>query len=120
MIDNGVVVTHVQWFWPDEGLWCYAELDGERWAARHVEVRVHDRTFLAAASLAEVLEARDAGGLAAVSAYEHRYGVLPEAPFPTTTTGDQPPIEPIAADTFERLWREGRRARDGLHGQPPG
>ncbi|MBB2949109.1 hypothetical protein FB565_008914 [Actinoplanes lutulentus] len=112
MIDTDAVVTYIQWSWPDEDLWCYDELDGERWSTRHIEIRAHDRTFLAAASLAEVLEARDSGEPGAVQAYEHRYGVVPEAPFPTSTADGEPPIGPISAEEFERLWQQGRQARE--------
>lgn len=118
MIDTGGVATYVQWFRPDEDLWCYDELDDERWATRHIEVRAHDQTFLAAASLAEVLEARDSGGPGAVDRYEHRYGVVPEAPFPVAATDGEPAIEPIPAERFERLWQQGRQAREWLHSHP--
>jgi hypothetical protein len=39
VIDTGGVATYVQWFPPDENLWCYDELDDERWSTRHLEVR---------------------------------------------------------------------------------
>ena len=111
-------MTYVQWYWPDDDLWCYDELDDERWSMRHIEVRAQDRTFVAAASLTEALEASDAGDPSAIRAYERRYGIVPEASFPTATADDQPPIEPIAAETFERLWQRGRQAREMHHGHP--
>jgi hypothetical protein len=47
-------------------------------------------------------------GVDAAIAYEHRYGILPDAPFPTATAEDEPSIEPIPAEKFERLWQQGR------------
>jgi hypothetical protein len=118
MIDNDGVATYVEWYYPDEDIWCYDELDDERWSTRHVEIRAQDEMFLAAASLAEFLEARDSGGPDAVNAYEHRYGIVPEAPLPIATTEDQPSIGPILAEKFERLWKQGRQARQRLHRHP--
>jgi len=111
-VNTGDVATYVQWFRPDEDLCCYDELNDERWSTRHIEVRAHDQTFLAVASLAEVLEARDSGEPGAVSAYENRYGILPEAPFPRAVAD----TEPIPAEKFERLWQQGRQARDRAGG----
>lgn len=104
------MVTYVRWHWPDEDLNCYDELDDEGWSTRHIEIHSKDHTVAAAASLAEVIDARDSGGAAAVIAYEHRYGVVPEAAFPATS--DEPLLEPISADEFEQLWQQARRARD--------
>jgi hypothetical protein len=118
MIDTDGMATYVQWYYPDEDIWGYDELDDQRWSTRHIEIRAQDQTFLAAASLAEVLEARDSGGADAVIAYEHRYGIAPDAPFPTTTAEGEPSIEPIPAEKFEQLWQQGRQARGRLHGNP--
>ncbi|MEU4693170.1 hypothetical protein [Actinoplanes sp. NPDC023714] len=100
-------MEYIRWYWPDEEVWCYDELDEARWAARHVEVR--DGTVVAAASLAEVVAARDAGGGDAVIAYEGRYGVVPEAPFPEVVEEGEPAFEVISSAEFERLWAIGRR-----------
>ncbi|WP_412738488.1 hypothetical protein [Krasilnikovia sp. MM14-A1259] len=112
--------TYVEWYYPDENIWGYDELDDERWSTRHIEVRAQDETFAAAASLAEVLHARDSGDPGAVIAYEHKYGIIPDAPFPTATAEDEPSIEPIPAEKFERLWQQGRQAREKLYGHPRG
>jgi hypothetical protein len=119
MIHNGGVATYVRWYWPDESLWCYDELDDERWSTRHIEMQAHDQTFAAAASLAEVLAERDSGDPHAVNAYERRYGIVPEAAFPATTADDQPCTESITADEFERLWQEGRQQREAYHRDRP-
>jgi len=118
MIDTDRVAIYVQWYYPDEDIWGYDELDDERWSTRHIEVRAQDQTFLAAASLAEVLEARDSGGVDAAIACEHRYGIVPDAPFPIATADGEPSIEPIPAEKFEQLWQQGRQARERLHGHP--
>ena len=118
MIDTYGMATYVQWYCPDEDIWCYDELDDNRWSTRHIEVRTQDEAVLAAASLAEALQARDSGGPDAVIAYEQRYGIVPEAPFPAATAEDGPSIEPIPAERFERLWQQGRQAREGIHGDP--
>jgi len=55
------MVTYIRWYSQDEDLWCYDELDNERQSTRHAEARAPNQTFVAAASLAEVLEARDSG-----------------------------------------------------------
>jgi hypothetical protein len=99
------VSTYVRWFWPDDGTWNYEELDADRWPTRHVEIR-EDATFVAAASLAEVLAARDSGEPGAVSEYQARYGVVPEGPLPEQSA--EYPLEPASADEFESLWRNGR------------
>jgi hypothetical protein len=100
------VPTYVRWYWPDDDVWNYEELDADRWAARHVEVRGPDEVIVTAAALVEVLAARDDGGIEAVRQYEATYGVVPEGPFPVEQTDY--PLEPVTADEFEALWNSGR------------
>ena len=45
--------------WVDSDRWCDEEIDDQRWARRHVEVQAGDQAVVAAASLDEVLHARD-------------------------------------------------------------
>jgi hypothetical protein len=97
-------------YYADEDLRGYEELDGERWATRHVEVRERDGAAVAAASLAEMIAAREGGGISAVVLYERQYGVVPEPPFPEVAAADEPPMEPITAEEFEALWQRGRQA----------
>ncbi|OLB80124.1 MAG: hypothetical protein AUI14_07870 [Actinobacteria bacterium 13_2_20CM_2_71_6] len=99
--------TYVRWYWPDDDTWNYEELDADRWASRHVEVRAGDGTFVAAGSLAEVLAARDTGRIEAVQEYEARWGVVPSDAFPEAPV--EWPLEPVSASEFETLWQEGRR-----------
>jgi len=104
-VQNVSVATYVRWFWPDDRVWNYEELDADGQPTRHVEIR-DDGAFVAAASLADVLAARDSGAAGAVREYETRYGVVPDGPFPAQS-GERP-LEPVSAEEFESLWRRGR------------
>ncbi|WP_433652882.1 hypothetical protein ACQP2C_11910 [Micromonospora zamorensis] len=106
------MLTYIRWYWPDDDLWYYEELDGESWSLRHVELRRPDGTPVAAASLAETLAAREAGGIDAVRQYENRYGVSPEVPFESLETEyNEPEVAPetISANEFEQVWQNARR-----------
>ncbi|MBQ1011459.1 hypothetical protein KBX53_10955 [Micromonospora sp. M51] len=103
------MLTYVRWYCPDDDRWCYDELDADRWALRHVEQRASDGAFFAAASLAEVLIARDSGVVGAVAEYDQRYGCVPESPFPGPSLVVEPAVESLSSEDFERLWREARR-----------
>lgn len=105
------MLSYVRWYWPEEDRWNYDELDTDRWSLRHVELR-GDGAVMAAASLAEVLAARDSGGAGAVARYERRYGVVPEAPFPSPDADVEPVLETLSATEFEQLWRQARRQLD--------
>jgi hypothetical protein len=105
---NDGMSIYVRWYWPEDDVWRYEELDADRWASRHVEVRGRDGVVVTAGSLAEVLAARDTGGIEAVREYESRYGVVPEGPIPDTAPGFH--LEEISASEFEVLWQQGRRA----------
>jgi hypothetical protein len=99
--------TYVRWYLPDEDIWAYDELDDQRYPLRHIEVR-GDGSVTAAAALADVLEARDSGGVQEVRRYESLYGVAPEGPIPTAST--EYPISPLTAQAFDDLWRRSRRS----------
>jgi len=105
LVHNVGVPTYVRWFWPDDRIWNYEELDPDRHPTRHVEIR-DDGAFVAAASLAEILAARDSGEADAVGRYETRYGVVPDGPLPDQS--DEWPLEPVSAGEFESLWRQAR------------
>ncbi|WP_328414632.1 hypothetical protein OG470_20695 [Micromonospora sp. NBC_00389] len=104
------MATYVRWYRADSDLWCYEELDDQRWARRHVEVQASGQAVVAAASLDEVLHARDLGGTTAVVDYERHYGIVPEARFPESPGGGQPALELVTMREFEELWQRGRRA----------
>ncbi|MFC3500648.1 hypothetical protein ACFOOK_06660 [Micromonospora krabiensis] len=103
------MLTYVRWYHLDEDRWNYDELDADGWAVRHVEMRGADGAILAAASLAEVLAARDAGDTRALGRYERRYGIVPEAPLPQPGRDVEPAMEEISAEEFEKLWQVARR-----------
>jgi hypothetical protein len=104
---------YVRWYWPDEDLWNYEELDAENWSLRHVEMCGSSSEPVAAASLAQTLAARNAGGADAVHLYERRYGVIPEAPFPSPES--EPALQQISAAEFEQQWQV---ARSHLEARP--
>ncbi|GII26448.1 hypothetical protein [Planosporangium mesophilum] len=80
---------HIRWYWPDDEIWDWDELDADGWSLRHVETRGIDSAVLAAASLVEVIATRDAGGIDAVRADEDAYGVIPEDPVEPGSDADQ-------------------------------
>ena len=51
----------MRWYWPDDDVWVYDEVDADGWCLRHLEVRAVDARTVAAGSLAEVLAAQDNG-----------------------------------------------------------
>lgn len=89
-----------------EGVTYVWEVGDDGWVQRSVELAGPKRRVQAAAALAEVIRARDAGGIEAVQAYEAQYGVLPEKPIDDLGF----PHEDITQSDFERLWAESRRA----------
>jgi hypothetical protein len=107
------VATYIRWYYAEEDMWCYDELDDERWSVRHIERRERDGVFFAAASLAEVTHARGTGGFDAVAAYERAYGVSPEQPFDYFSPKDavEHRFGPITEHEFELIWRKARHAR---------
>ncbi|MEU4626525.1 hypothetical protein AB0G04_41910 [Actinoplanes sp. NPDC023801] len=115
------MASYIRWYYAEEDVWCYDELDEQRWSVRHVEQREHDGMFFAAASLAEAMHARDTGGVDAVAAYERAYGVSPERPFDDFTPDDAVEYRfgPIAAHDFERIWLRARQARKRNGGPLP-
>ncbi|MBG6069706.1 hypothetical protein [Micromonospora ureilytica] len=92
--------TYVRWYWPDDDRWNYDELGTDRWALRHVQLRGSDGVFMAAASLADVLIARDSGAQGAATEYEQRYGIVPEAPFPLSDPAVEPTLESLPSEEF--------------------
>ncbi|WP_086668329.1 hypothetical protein [Lentzea kentuckyensis] len=106
----------IGWFrhyFPDDDVWLHYEVDDEGWVCRQVDLRGVDMRPTTAASLAEVMHARDTGGVEAVISYEQRFGVLSEGCQPDGWHG-QDGVEEISAEEFEQTWAV---ARDALeHG----
>lgn len=101
----------IGWFrhyFADEDVWFHYEVDDEGWVCRQVDLRGTDLRPLTAATLAEVLHARDTGGLEAVIAYEKRFGVLAEGLASEEEVRGCPGVEEISAGEFERLWTTAR------------
>ena len=99
----------VRWlraYWDEEDTTFYFEVDEDGWVLRQVEFSGADRTPTVAASLAEWPDA-ERDGLAAVQAYEARYGGIADQPLPP----DQPPDAPhviIDRVEFVEVWQRAR------------
>ncbi|AWK09874.1 hypothetical protein SSP531S_53010 [Streptomyces spongiicola] len=88
----------------------YFELDDEEWALRHIDLQGLPRQPVTAASLAEVIEIRDRGDLAAMAAYERRYGVLAEGAVRGWRETDG--AAEITRQEFESTWAAARETLD--------
>ncbi|MFC7551002.1 hypothetical protein [Plantactinospora sp. GCM10030261] len=97
----GLPYRYMTWQIEDEGAAAWAEVDSTGWVRRYVEAKDLGQICTAAASLEEVIAARDAGGVEAVRAYEAIYGVAPEVPLPPDA---EPTPTPITAYEFARRW----------------
>jgi len=96
----GIRFRYVTWQVEDVGVIAWDEIDSTGWVTRHIEAKPPDGSYTTAASQAEVIAARDTGGIDAVRAYEMVYGVVPEAPLPD----DQPALTPVSAYEFVQRW----------------
>lgn len=66
-----------------------------------------------AASLAEVMDARDHGGIAGVQAYERKYGVLAEGSANDWDV-EASALDHMSAEEFAAVWAMARRAIEQL------
>jgi hypothetical protein len=103
----------VRWlrsYWDEEDVTYYFEEDEDGWVLRQVELRGPDKTPAVAAAVAEWPDA-NLDGLAAVQAYEAKYGALADQP---RTEWDEgfPHVE-IDRTEFETVWRHARTHLDG-------
>ncbi|MCE9573193.1 MAG: hypothetical protein K8W52_08555 [Deltaproteobacteria bacterium] len=101
----------VRWLkahWADDDVWFFFEADDDGWVLRQVELRGPDETPQVAAALAEWSDA-DSDGLAAVQAYEAKYGALADQAI--SAWNDFPGVA-ITGDEFETVWRRARAYLD--------
>jgi hypothetical protein len=98
----------VRWlksYWNEEDVLYFFEADEDGCVLRQVELRGPDRTPAVASALAEWPDAgRD--GLAAVKAYEAKYGALADQPIGEWDTGF--PHDEIDGAEFEVTWQRAR------------
>ena len=102
------MTTWICSYWDGEDITFLWEVRDDGWVSRSFEVVGPERQPQAAAALAELLHARDTGGIRAVQAYETRYGVVPEKPVHEWDPGF--PREDISQSLFEKAWAESREA----------
>jgi hypothetical protein len=96
----------VRYHWSEDDTWLHAELDDDGWALRQVDLRGPRLEPVTAASLAEVLHIRDHQDLAAMRAYEAKYGVLSEGAWDGWQHTGQ--ASGITEAGFEALWAAAR------------
>lgn len=90
-------------YWDEEDVWFYFELDAESWVIRQVELQGPELTPIAAASLLERQQARDAGRLAE---YDSVFGGTAEL-LASEWEGHDP--QPLTCEEFEEVWNMARR-----------
>ena len=100
----------LRYYFDDEDTLMYYELDEDGYARRQVDLQGAERRPVTAATLEEVLHARDHGGFDAVVAYESKYGVLAEGTLDGWRDVDQ--VVEISSTEFENAWEPARRALD--------
>jgi len=97
----------VRYHWSEEDTWSHAELDNDGRALRQVDLQGPTLEPVTAAALAEVLHVRDHQDLAAMHAYEAKYGVLAESTWDGWENADQ--ASEITEADFEALWASARQ-----------
>ncbi|MFI9505461.1 hypothetical protein [Nocardia sp. NPDC052566] len=88
------------------------EIGDDGWVCRQVDLQGPELRPVTAAALDEVMFARDNEGIAAVQAYERKYGVVTDG---NTADWDPGPdaLTQVTAAEFERAWVHARRAIEG-------
>lgn len=108
--DHVSVMLWIRAYDGESDVWSYFELDGEEWALRQVDRQGPPRRPVTTASLAEVIEIRDRGDLAAMAAYERQYGVLAESALRGWQEADG--AAEITRQEFESTWTAARETLD--------
>jgi hypothetical protein len=102
----------MRWFksrWDEEEVLLFFEANEDGWVLRQVELRGPDRAPAVAAALAEWPDAKR-DGLAAVQAYEAKYGALADQPISEWDAGF--PHVAIDRAEFEEVWNRARAHLD--------
>ncbi|MFC4052868.1 hypothetical protein ACFOY4_24535 [Actinomadura syzygii] len=102
----------MRWFrsyWDEDDIWFYFEVGADDWVTRQVELQGIDRTPIAAASLAEALQAREGGTYAA---YAATYGET--AGLPVSQWEGHNPM-PLTKAEFEDIWTTARQILEAPH-----
>ncbi|MGW0547898.1 hypothetical protein [Streptomyces altiplanensis] len=90
--------------------WSFLELDDEGWALRQVDLQGPQRWPVTATCLAEVVKTRDHVDLAAMAAYERKYGVLAEGSLDGWQ--DAGGTAEITRHEYESTWAAARETLD--------
>jgi hypothetical protein len=105
-----LVTLWLRYYFDEDDTLTYYEFGEDGYAQRQVDLQGPEQRPVTAATLEEVLHARDHGGFEAVVAYERRYGVLAEGDLDGWRDVDH--VVEISAAEFEQAWEPARRALD--------
>jgi hypothetical protein len=103
-------VLWLRYHFDEDDTLTYYEFGEDGYARRQVDLQGAERRPVTAATLEELLHARDHGGFDAVVAYESKYGVLAEGEVDGWRDVDQ--VVEISSAEFEDAWAPARRALD--------
>lgn len=97
----------VRWYWDQEDLWFWLEVDDDGWVTRQVELQGELQTPTAAASLAEWLQIPDESSR---DQYQEKLGKLVAEPF---SEYELRKCQTVTAVEFENVWAPARRVLEG-------
>jgi hypothetical protein len=97
-------VRWTQAYWDEEEITFFFETDEDGWVLRQVELRGPDKTPMVAAALAELPNA-DREGIAALQAYEAKYGALADQPI----EWNEGAYIDVERAEFETVWQHARK-----------
>lgn len=102
-----MVTRWVRWYWDQEDLWFWLEVDAEGWVTRQVELQGPQQTPIAAPSLTEWFHELEAGR---IQQYQATYGTLVEQPF---SDYELAKCDVVTGEEFEQVWTRARRTVEG-------
>src|SRR5574338_47354 len=109
MDDLKPVTRWVRFYWDEEDVTFFIETDEDGWPLRQVELKGPDKVPTVASALAEYPN-HDRDGLAAVRAYETKYGILSDQPI--EDRDDDIPLVDLERSEFEDVWQRARAHLD--------